>query len=69
MYSAEEVAPYLGLIMLMLDELGGQFTYDVEALANESFNADRVVVQTTDVMTDRITIRFASRKDVYLDEH
>lgn len=69
MYSAEEVAPYLGLIMLMLDELGGQFTYDVEALAKESFNADRVVVQTTDVMTDRITIRFASRKDVYLDEH
>jgi len=68
MYTMEEIAPYLGLLYMMLEELGGEFTYSPVELEKVAFhNTNKAICQTTAPNGD-VTIRLAERCDIYLDE-
>lgn len=69
MYTEEQIAPYLGLLVMMLEELGGEFTYNVAELERVAYhNYDKTIYQTRDDAKNEVTIKLAKAAHVNIGE-
>lgn len=69
MYTEEQVAPYLGLLVMMLEKLGGEFTYNVAELERVAFhNHDKTIYQTRNDAKNEVTIKLAKATHVNVGE-